>query len=335
MANLSNILSERYAPEFETTMTNYVNSTFGVTRREQNLEEGEIIIYTNNAAFPNDTSTLFCWVADAPGKVVIEAWGAGGSSSGGCCCGTTMPGNPGAYAKKTLNVIPGDIITGNPGAACGNPSTNCCRGTGIPTCVVILAGGDCMCMCVESGGTGVWACGTGTSGFCCIGVGRSNCATECGPGFGWICNTAPGDAVAYGGDINYNGGFTCTYQCAATGSAVAGAFMTYVIPHAPGLISDGPGKIIFRAGDLGSASNEHHSTAAYYSAIIGAARQQLNTIPEFNCYNTLDCNCYDYSGCYAKAPPSFPGIGSYTSGGRQAHGDRGGVGLVKIKFMRD
>lgn len=68
---------------------------------EINLEKGQVWGFQPNI---NLTPNCFCWCPPAgrAGIVVIDMWGAGGSSARMCCCGYSLPGNAGAYVRKTF-----------------------------------------------------------------------------------------------------------------------------------------------------------------------------------------------------------------------------------------
>ena len=78
---------------------------------EENLEKGYIYSWTPGTDFSNFCNGI-CWTAPSAGAALIEIWGAGGSGSRMCCCGDGLPGNAGAYVKKSINVEAGDTVTG-------------------------------------------------------------------------------------------------------------------------------------------------------------------------------------------------------------------------------
>lgn len=86
---------------------------------EDQLEKGRIWVYGDG----NEYTPLcngFCWKPPGCGNVIIEMWGPGGSSGRGCCCGSSLPSNPGAYARKCICVCPSNYICGSIGRACGD-----------------------------------------------------------------------------------------------------------------------------------------------------------------------------------------------------------------------
>jgi len=81
---------------------------------ETNLETGTIYMYTEGTTYTpysNQYGGGFCWNAPCYGCAVIEVWGAGGSAARIACCGFAIPGNSGAYSKKTICVWPKGGIT--------------------------------------------------------------------------------------------------------------------------------------------------------------------------------------------------------------------------------
>lgn len=84
---------------------------------ETNLETGTIFMYTEGTTYSpyatnaGVTGGGFCWKAPTYGCAVIEAWGAGGSAGKIACCGYGLPGNSGAYAKKSICVWPPGGLT--------------------------------------------------------------------------------------------------------------------------------------------------------------------------------------------------------------------------------
>jgi hypothetical protein len=90
------------------------NESIRPNLEETNLETGTIFMYTEGTTYsPYSTNAGggFCWKAPTYGCAVIEAWGAGGSAGKVACCGYGLPGNSGAYAKKSICVWPPGGLT--------------------------------------------------------------------------------------------------------------------------------------------------------------------------------------------------------------------------------
>lgn len=73
---------------------------------EENLDKGQVFVFAHGT-YTQNFRCQFCWIAPSNGTATIEIWGAGGSASRMCCCGIGIPGNPGAYAKKTVAITSG------------------------------------------------------------------------------------------------------------------------------------------------------------------------------------------------------------------------------------
>ena len=90
------------------------NESIRPNLEESNLETGTIFMYTEGTVVPpyaTNAGNGFCWKAPTYGCAVIEAWGAGGSAGKVACCGYGLPGNSGAYAKKSICVWPQGGLT--------------------------------------------------------------------------------------------------------------------------------------------------------------------------------------------------------------------------------
>lgn len=171
------------------------------------LEKGEIFTWTpshsnNSTPFPLNRCgqcSKFCFQSPGCGTAVIEIWGAGGSSAKSACCSFSIPGNPGAYSRKTVYMTPCGYVWGCVGHSCGNGGQSCnncmvCRGCSCPTHICWHTGinlEDCHGRMCAMGGRGGWnLCQPSNSGYTCF----VNCtfAGSQPPGFsdgcGLICN---------------------------------------------------------------------------------------------------------------------------------------------------
>lgn len=113
-------------------------------------------------------------------SAIFEVWGGGGAGAESCCCMQGVPGSSGAYARKQLEVNPGDRYCIRVGLAttCSNGTTGC-RGCYSCICGVDLNETDyAVELCAEGGYGGCSRC------FCC----------------GFFCTGNVG--AAYGGDLN-------------------------------------------------------------------------------------------------------------------------------------
>lgn len=153
-----------------------------------------------DTTFANVTSHSCNWAVPAGTQsVTFEIWGGGGGAASGecnCDCRTrTGGGAGGAYSMITIPTTPGDIyamVMGNGGVAStgdGGPTNNGSSGRGC------------------NGGT-TYITGTGLSNFCAEGGqgGYSNLTHNC---YSCACQF-DGGGNAYGGTINYRGGYAQT-----------------------------------------------------------------------------------------------------------------------------
>ena len=216
MASLATLLSTRLAGVVE----------------ETNLETGKIYTYVSGKTYET-LRCNFCWSAPSAGTVTVEIWGAGGSGARQCCCGIGIPGNAGAYSKKTYTTAADGYICGILGVSCGNANSLCFRGCSTATCIQLCSGtgGTCTCMCAM-GGRGGWVrCNPGSgSNFCCLGNQFSLPKTNIGGGgCGIVCNyEVNSTAIAYGGDVNIEGAISCAHFYHCNGSCNCSTYMFYL-----------------------------------------------------------------------------------------------------------
>ena len=331
MATLSSIIQQRISSQVATVLEEYADTTFP-NYSEENIEDGSIWLKTGSFG-GNAGVTQFCWQAPGSGTAIIETWGAGGGVSSGCCCGTAIAGNPGAYTKKTVEVEVGSRVCGNIGVSCNGPADICTPRKSTATQTVICSVTGCSCMCASGGMGGRWQCSVSNSMFCCIQSefsypGTQQGGSECG----WICNTCC-NACAYGGDVNHNGGFSCTYF-GCSGSAVPPSCSCYAIPYAPGLVSTEGGTVVFNGSSCGSAATSCYSNPNNLStALRSISNQSLGYAETSRCWAINFCACRDETGCTPSTPASFPALGGAVIGGQQFKGGHGGPGMVKIRFI--
>lgn len=326
MANLSTILADRI-PQ---TVLDSVSA--GVI--ETNLKDGRIWAYTpgfSAGGFSRDV----CWRAPGNGTAVIEIWGAGGSGAGGCCCYGGIPGNPGAYVKKTITVAANDWVSGVVGISCGNSSTIGFRGCSTSTCITICTTAGCSCLCAQGGAGGVVICQTGASQYCCF-VASAYCGTLIANGCGVLCNNV-GAAIcsrglAYGGDVNCPGCLSCMtfWRCDPTNTV-----NLVHIAYPAGLFSTDGGWITYEDGSCFTDS-QFSSLMPYSQAIMGMNAQAMgfNQGAMIHCWaSNTQCGCYRDTGCSPHLPPGMPGMSGVTLAGQQSSGQRGGHGALKITFI--
>ena len=342
MPNLSDLIEQKLAA--------------GDGIEESNLEKGEVWSFqpsTRDAQFGVAATACMCWNAPGSGTAVIEIWGASGSSGKMCCCGAGIPGNPGAYAKKTIQVDSSTWIRGIIGNSCSNDSL-CFKGCSQATCVTLcspngtLPGGlECNCLCAEGGAGGVTWCNGSTQPYCCH-RGNGMCASlsvNCNSGnaCGNVCHVGFFTGrCAYGGDINCNSGdpnfpesgmFSCVqfhscYPCKCA--------MKDTVTVAPGIFSTEPSSITYQRACY---SNNYDGTGDGGSQILGGLaalgrRAGNGGIPNAQCWSShRPCGCYEDNHCGLFLPPGVPGQASMTAGSVRDYGWRGGPGKVRIKFI--
>ncbi len=328
------------------------------------LERGKIWAFnpgtTNNGVpFPNrGVGDHFCWQAPGYGVAVIEAWGAGGSGAQQCCCSGSVPGNPGAYSRRTVCMEPCGYVCGCIGLSCGNSSALCFRGCSCPTQICWYSRLCCAgCMCVM-GGRGGWSfCNQNTHGnYCCFlcclfcgsqptgvtGVGcgivcnYSNCTTagaSCAPegvtGSEW--NVGRWMACAYGGDVNCCGGFSCTLflHCNACCNCCTRTFLA--MPY--NMFTEKQSIIEFNA-DQADSQISITPFGAMYNTMAGLTRSPSGGTPWVECHSGgRYCSCYEMQGCISYVGPGVPGVGAFTCPGVRDHAMRGGHGGVRIRFI--
>lgn len=308
---------------------------------EENIERGQITVFANPAQFSGYYNN-FCWQAPGCGQVEIELWGASGSGAKMCCCGFGLPGNPGAYAKKTIQVVPGDWVCGYPGKACANSNDLCFRGCSDPSWVG-WQGRDCKgatsgYICAQGGRGGISMCSTGWSAYCCYiqfmcGTQYAGASTYCGV----ICNRCIGgngwEAQAYGGDINCCGGFSCAsfLQC----SPECMCYYHYHLAISPGIVSVDGAVAVYTQENNNEFSNwSGQGWHEALSAVNTLSRFPSQATPHATCWGfSGTCGCYDTDGCTRAMPTGVPGLPPHPCAGVRDHAHTGGNGAVRIKFL--
>ena len=303
-----------------------------VSVTEENLEKGRIFVYTPGTNY----SRLwcgFCFHPETSGTAIVEVWGAGGSGAEMCCCGFGLPGNAGAYARKTVSMAPGDYICGCLGQSCGNGSDLCFRGCSEASHVRLCIGGQETCMCAEGGRGGISFCSTNSSYYCCY---RANgfCVTRTdNDNCGIVCNQCNGAwiACAYGGDVNCPGKISCTSAFGCYPSCVC-----LFIDHVPT-----PAGMFSKEGAMMSYTRENDNDFAQWSGsghhqhlgVLGSGRFPRGGIPFATCWGASKaCGCYENDGCVPVMPIGTGGRGPNPCPGVRDHAIRGGHGGVRIRF---
>lgn len=298
---------------------------------ETNLEKGTIYLFagTEYGVFNNG----FCWKAPGNGRATIEIWGAAGSGALMCCCGIGLPGNPGAYAKRTVNVTASSFVCGNIGCAPGTAGL-CFTGCGGPTNITVCTS-NCICMCAQGGLGGFATCNNGgSSSLTCFNA-CNFCITNISNGCGIVCNigsTFSWLPSAFGGEINCGGGFSCLYIGSCNPSDWHCFSANVRLPA--GIISTTQQDVCVpytcaSGSPFGGAGNDN-----YYTALSAFGRSPTGGGTYRSCWNGSQyCGCYETQTCIPFLPAAIPGLGATPCSGVRDGGIRGGSGKVKITYI--
>lgn len=321
MAKLSGLLAQRSADPIE-----------------NNLEDGEIFFFGHSVTY--DACREFCFCAKAPGTAIIEAIGPGGSSAKMCCCGGGLPGNSGAYVKKTITMAANQYVCGCLGKACNDADALCFRGCSAPTMLCWISSTADGCMCAEGGLGGCTTCNPNTAASRCF---RCNnfCHTVCGfdnqPECGLVCNIGNGRwcGLAYGGDVNKPSNIGCvTFYCCSNGGWEL-CRMVYHVPMAPGFYNSEEGTIVQYTPDWDSPVHlRSGSGAPDFIQALQAAHRSPNAPPRtWACWNGRYYGCYNVFGCGHWLPFGTGGPPPATCCNVRDHATFGGAGAVRVKFI--
>lgn len=342
MASLSKLIGSRVAP--------FVTET--------GLEQGTIEVFSSGvreSPFGTFNTDAMCWRAPGNGILQVEIWGAAGSSGKNCCCGAGVPGNPGAYAKKTICVDSSTYVTGYIGTSCSN-NTLCFKGCSEATCIIIcspngtLTGGlgdiNEICMCAEGGVGGHTYCNGSCPPYYCL-IQNGFCGNTCAncdmnAGCGIVCNvgTLSGPRRAYGGDINCNSGDITdpkgNWSCAtfhACYPCTCGHHDHVAIP--PGIISEEGALITYQRGCASNwAANTGGGGDLMYALTSAGRKGGPGAMPNASCWSgNRSCGCYEVSQCVDWLPAAIPAQSSHPVADIRDHGWKGGPGMVRLKFI--
>lgn len=340
MASLKNIVSGR----------NIISNNAAL---ENNLETGQVSMLVPHSSHHGTTHQSINQIWSSPnttGTVIIEIWGASGSSPNGACCGASLPGNSGAYSKKTFSLGGNTLnLSTTLGTSCTN-SECCYKGVSLPTCLCYCLGSANGTMCAGGGRGGVWWCIDGSTSFVCCAAQANYCHTLYADlpkpyfqgsfgaphdGCGMVCNiTVAGDIpTASGGDINCPGGISCTLNTLCQGTCChynyfyfqessAGVHAEKGVMLAYGFEYDNMHHPLGGAGP--------HELLSNYSAV---SREPIGSPMAF-CYGSAwICHCNQNNNTYSQFLPhgiGGPAIVNVHSG--TTWGIRGGSGAVKVTY---
>lgn len=345
MASLSSIVTSR----------NVVHQNL---LKETNIETGVVSVFIPHSTQYTDHHSLTrTWSSpNVTGTVVVELWGASGSAPGLHRCGLSIPGNPGAYSKKTF-ILNGNTLhfSTNIGVACNNEEVsfsggNSYKGTSGPTCLCWCLGSANGTVCAGGGRGGVGWCSDGsTTTFCCA-IQANYCHTNfCdlprpyyheditggnGQGCGMICNilVASDPATASGGDLNLSGGISCSLfgmcnQCCKIPNV-------HFVKTSPYRFSKKGVMLINQHDECNMRYNFGGEGPSDLLQMLGFAGRTPSPGPLFNCWGaTRVCGCNSAAMRYQDVMPyGVPANASGSQNDAYNYGARGGPGAVKIVY---
>jgi hypothetical protein len=326
MPNLSTLLSNRVAP----------------TRGTEELRLGSIFYFSQAATGVQICANYlcnYCWKSPGTGCAVIELWGPGGNTGHMCCCsGGSLPGNAGAYSRRTVPVTASSYVCGWVGCTTNPQSAPCWVGCSPCSVACLFNISASNCLMVSQGGAGGYTyCSTSTAPFCCF-AGNSFCNTLCCACCGIICNVGGPNALsasgacACGGDLNVNGAISCIEllpgQCQYYPDGIR---YTHALPA--GLFSTLQSCIRYTGAPDLSGSGSNYITSNRWAAMMQLSNLAGSNVSPIMCWaGVTDCTCYQNTSSIPSFPPGVPGTGIFVCGGAMAAPARGGHGAVKITF---
>ena len=316
------------------TLSSLLESKLTIELQETNLDTGTVYSFTPGTSCMNGMENLFCfcWQAPGDGEAVIEVWGASGSAGANCCCSMGLPGNPGAYSKKTVCVSASSFVCGLIGCAPYN-STCCYPGRSNCSCICYFSEvGDGIIIAEGGRGGPTFNSNSGNAISCCY---RANGYpfTQFSDYCGIVCNYVDGEiAQASGGDINCQGGWSCTIfkHC---NSCCACAFEPS-IKTSPGIYSTNGAVITYNMDKETEMINGGGNPQAHmYTALSSASRTPAGAGIKTYCWNGgRFCSCYGTNACMSTLPFGIPAAPQYACPGIWDYGMMGGHGAVRITF---
>jgi len=300
---------------------------------ETNLLTGNVSVFYPAREY-NTYRCQICWKAPGNGTAVVELWGASGSGGKMCCCGLGIAGNPGAYSRKTITVTANSYVCGTVGMSCSNDNL-CYKGQSEATCMSICLGtaSTCSCMCAEGGHGGWNYCVDGGQMSCCITANYGFlCLYQPGGAGCFIIRNTSGNATAYGGDINRQGGQSCVYFGHCNPCCLC--YQTDYVQTSPGIFSECGAVLVFtRELTNGYANFPGNGLMQELVALNGAGRNPIRGGYIPSCWaGARACNCYESSNCTPHLPYGIPAISGSPCPGVRDHGWRGGHGALRVTF---
>ena len=346
MASLSSIVSSR----------NIIHSN---NLSETNIETGIIsMLIPHSTQYTDHQSLTRAYSSpNVTGTVTVEIWGASGSAPGQRCCGLSIPGNPGAYSRKTFTLNGNTLnLSTTIGVACTEEQL-CYKGTSGPTCLCWCLGSANGTMCAGGGRGGVWWCSDGSRTTFCCAVEANHCstpfgnlgwpyiphnrsaATACtglydGAGCGMICNIkVAGDIpTASGGDLNVSGGISCALfgmcnQCCNIPNV-------FFVKTSPYRFSKEGAMLVNQHDECNMRYNFGGAGPSDLLSVLGFAGRTPTAGPLFNCWGaTKNCGCNSAAMRFQDIMPyGVPANAGSTQHEGYTYGNRGGPGAVKVVY---
>jgi hypothetical protein len=198
----------------------------------------------------------------------------------------------------------------------------------------VFNSGNNGCARGEAGWGGFTNCTTSTAQFRCLRISCNFCSTCCGTYCGIVCNRGgPNGATpanASGGDINIQGGTSCSWHRCCCNQICMGNIQTIGI--SAGIFSaDSVTCLQYNRNYYPTAQNQASNGMAEMGvALASLAKQYPNSY--WRCWQSWSpCGCYEYLGCVYGAV-GVPGTNAAPCAGVRSGGMRGGFGGVKITF---
>lgn len=200
------------------------------------------------------------------------------------------------------------------------------------------------CLCAQGGHGGFSYCMDNKSAYSCfltgyfcgnrVGPGHNMCDTgnsACGRICNW-CQNGNNIACGFGGDLNCCGGFSCKdflgclEQCPCM-------TMHHVVTS-PGVFAEEGATISWYSdADTPQASWAGAPLAGLLNSVPSLSRSPSHLMGASCWSGARSCGCYNMQGCNQFGPYGVPGTGAQPCGDVRDHAMRGGMGMVRIKYI--
>jgi hypothetical protein len=290
-------------------------------------------------------ATCVCWYGCAPNPV----W------EGGIAPNrqeSFRGNNPWGWGQGGGNPMSGDFFGSAGGGVqfeggqCGRYGGNCsCAGWGICAAVGATNG----CLCAQGGRGGISYCIDDKSPYSCF-ITNAWCGSKTSTqhnmcdisrsACGMICNWNPSDwpgsasfqACGYGGDINCCGGFSCVSWQGCL--PMCTCMFQYHITTSPGTFANDGGSYTYTTENDSPMVNWSGSTKPHHLNGLTSLSRQPGHLVNIRCWRSdRACGCYEMEGCMHYVPYGVPGAAPHPCPGVRDHAMRGGMGMVRIKYI--